>query len=369
MAIEIKLDSRVIVKLENLNLEREDSNNFFELSGSSTYLEHPLEIQLSYILDLYDDYNPDDYQINILYNENFAENDIYQIYEKTLDKRIGWMFPLQALMSKEHDFSENVHFLKYAYVAFNLLLSNEDMSNRKIADYSSKDNYSLFDFYPPNSIVFVFSKQAISEINDFNIVNYFPCLYEYGFIASEKGKSKALTTTETKEKIYIKSISDDVKEEGFILQLFKELLVNEDHHLVKFYLLYQVIELLIEKIFNKELKNIIDQLSTGSSNLFQVKDKLGDISKEKKRINKLFNNYTSSQQYKTILREKCNILLSNLNREEKDSPAESLYSVRNLLVHEYRSILEPQIALIYDINETFELLVIEILSEVNNIAT
>lgn len=58
----------------------------------------------------------------MLYNkrEDCTENSIYQVLVK--NQRIGWIFPVQALLSRDHDYAKNSFFLKYAYVAICLLL-------------------------------------------------------------------------------------------------------------------------------------------------------------------------------------------------------------------------------------------------------
>ncbi|MEW4024714.1 hypothetical protein AB4Y69_03620 [Bacillus sp. YAF8] len=363
MNLRVKIDDSDIVELTKIQFNTEKSE--FVLRGFSKNF-NKFKAEINYPLEPKTQYKKDEYEIYLFFNDNFAENDIYQVYEHQHGVRVGWVFPMQSLLSNKHNYAENEHFLPYAYVAFEKLLNIHQPQFINIPLFNDQDKYSLDDFYNTDeSIVMILSKKNLEGIEGFDICNYLPYLYSKGFYYTTGNYRNPISIND--KRLNLKSVSDSVKNDGFIIQLFKELLLYEKHHLVKFYLLYQVIELLIEKVFNKELTNMLNDLSTQKKSLFQVKEDLSNIAREKERIIKLFSKYTNTMNSKTMLMNFCNSLLEIVNRGIKNNVAEALYSVRNLFVHEYRSIPEAQHTLIDKINETFEELIIEMLCEVKDI--
>ncbi|MBU9706003.1 hypothetical protein KSP24_03560 [Paenibacillus sp. AK121] len=363
MALQIKTDQDEILFLSDVNFDPEQ--NSFNLKFNSHTKEMEYNYLVDYILSPDQSYAAEDYSIYIFYNNDYIENNIYQVYELELKKRIGWVFPIQALISQEHDYSENIHFLRYAFVAFQKLLADQSDCDTK-GMTSNKDNkiLSLFDFYPQDSFVLIVCNENINAITDFDIKHYYPSLYNQGLYAMAGNYGKPVINCDG-QKLYIQSVSEHVKNESFLIHLFQELLINEKHHLVKFYLLYQAVELLIEKIFNKEIIDLVEEITAQSNKLFRLKEELGDLAKEQKRINKLFNSYTRSFRSKEVVMEYSNQLLNIVGRDSKKNASDALYSVRNLLVHDYRSIPIEGHSLISQINEAFEDLVVELLLEIS----
>ena len=127
----------------------------------------------------------------------------------------------------------------------------------------------------------------------------------------------------------------------------------EGNELAKFHLLYQIIELLINKIFSVEIQEIISKLGDNTDKLFDVKEELTNLANEKRRVKRLFNDYSGDINNKEALTEKCNELLVCASKNMQDEVASAIYSTRNLLVHEYRSIPKENYVLIKEVNEIF----------------
>jgi hypothetical protein len=141
-------------------------------------------------------------------------------------------------------------------------------------------------------------------------------------------------------------------------------LKTEEHPLVRFYLLYQVIELIIEIIFQKSFLEKINTFQNNTDrNIYELKESIAYISSEKERISKLI---TSLEKYfdgntKTNLLLYCNDLLISFNSETKTSLALALYSVRSLIVHKFRKLPEENLPKIAEINQEFENILIKII--------
>lgn len=190
--------------------------------------------------------NLEDYCFKILNTDILnRENDIFQVYDKQANVRLGWIFPIQALLSKEHDYAENSFFLKYAYIAIYLLLENVNEENMR----NSSEILRITDFYPEDAIIFVLCKSNCKQINDFCYEDYIVDLFGHGYSClpySAIGEKDVYV----EKRINIRKISKDVKEKMFIVEVFKSLLVQTNLlPLAKFHMLYQIVELLIGDIF------------------------------------------------------------------------------------------------------------------------
>ena len=161
-----------------------DEQTYFELSD----VQNSIKIYIDYVLTIYRDNNNntdhkhEDYSLFILKSfELNKENDIFQVYEKVADLRIGWIFPIQALVSNKHGCAENEHFLKYAYVAFYKLLLNQEDYSHFTPSIEQIEDYKLTDFYGDNIIILILFKTNIQKIANFNIDNYLASLYSHSY--------------------------------------------------------------------------------------------------------------------------------------------------------------------------------------------
>ncbi len=363
MALSIDMGDEVRLEIN----DKEDDKIILE------NIENNIQREITYVLPPRKDYPPDRYVVLVLIHNNLPENYIFQVYEKSISQRIGWIFPIQALLSNKHEYSGNEHFLKIAYPAFINLISPKGKQQHTIPQL--KEEYVLDDFYSSNSVIIIFDKEELKKLNDFNFDNYLPCLYQYGYFPLKNNiilhpkvmdnffiearldiREKSL-----RKKIVIEPVSEDLKEEEFINQLFKELLCNEEHIIIRFYLLYQIIELLIKKVFNSQFKNKISDLASSEDvDLFELNRKLQKMTDEKSRIGLLFNSY--SQVTSLELEEIIFDFFDTPDAEKNNySLPILLYRVRNLLVHDYRNITTKQKRLMEDINFYFEKIVIYLL--------
>ncbi len=311
-------------------------------------------------LELDDEYNLADYSYEILNTKTLnRENDIFQVYDKQVGVRMGWIFPIQALVSNDHDHVDDIYFLKYAYVAMYFLLHAIDEEDRR----SSRDFLRITDFYPDGAIVLILCKSNCSSIKDFCIEDYVVDLFRYGYSFSPD-----IVDTQRRisieKKINVRRISEYIKDKIFIVEVFKSLLVRTTPlPLAKFHMLYQIIELLIGDIFSYEFIGFNNKIGEDTDNLFDTKDDLQKIVGEKYRVKQLF-----SRTYSHVdgiitdrLLDVCNEILRASGKKERANVAESLYAVRCLVFHSYGSIPAESRKKVDEINLIFEEVVIELL--------
>lgn len=335
-------------------------------------IERKVEIRLPYVLKIDKEFNPNDYMLYILFHNNLPENAILQLFEKDISERIGWIFPINALTSTNHDYKNNIHFLKMAYVSY-INLASGNISNLNSSSFikspTSQEAVGLIDFFYPQSVVIILHKPVLLKIEDFNFYEYLPSLYKWGY-SMMFNPSKELHENKISQfydegkkiinKITINKMSCSLKDEGFIKKLFSEWLDSEQHPIMQFYLLYQLIELLINKVSKNEFKKIAINISQEKEDLEELPYKLQTLSRESAKIVILFKQYTQIQSNE--LKELCIKFLNNPELRNKDLP-ELLYKVRCFLVHNYRDINKEQLKDITDINFYFEDVVISILNE------
>lgn len=318
----------------------------------------------------------DNYQIFVLSNNYLvAEKDFFQVYDSDGNHRLGWVFTISNLESKEPDLIKNEHFNNYKLAAYYLLLQAKSnikpkpiekaMLYPKISDIYDKDDVFIV-IYDENKTVFP-------------ILNYLPSLSKYGYYIKNKYDNIAkieskrnfcLKLREKKEKkIHIKISNCGNENARFVNDLYSNHLKSSGHHLLRFHVLYQFIEFYLSHILERDSKSIIDDYIQDRKDVNGFMEKIGKIKNERTRINKfisyagaLGNNLDSN----TInLKRDCNLFLRKCNREPKDSLGDLVYDVRNLIVHEYRSVASSEIALLEDIINEIELLVTNVIENYN----
>ena len=372
--------------------------------------------QMEYPLDILDNYfEPiENYEIYLFKNRlGISERDIFQI--STKKGTIAWMLPL-SIYHNEFDFSSeisqshlmrdtkfekshNLFLKKVAYPVFYKLLLAEKTPS-KISEQN--ENYTLFDFYDYDMNVLIVSKERLENLDaTFNLDFYLPSLYKYGYVLLDSKESfediysKKLIRNpyskdlKTFDAITIHPLADDLLNEKYAIELFNNVLKRKLHPLVRFHFLYQVIELLINKIgvehHKKTIKNnknidadfIISylhnfnhlisesfqsahEIKQSISTLATIHQKLDVVPNEEDRIGMLFNHSKiKDDNYKELLVYSKKI--TNMN--EKDLH-KNIYKLRNALVHSYHDLYKKDNTIdnkIEDANMEFENLIVDVL--------
>lgn len=301
-------------------------------------------------LNLDSEYDPLQYKYLFLHNEreDYSENSIFQVYVG--EQRIGWIFPIQALLSNQHDYAANTFFLRYAYVAFWLLLNDIKSENEK--EISSE--IFLEDFYDDSLTILVLDNENISGLEgSFNIEHYTVSLYQYGYSWSGRGNLDSQIEKPDK-RIHLKPIAKELQQTKYIYTMFEKEIPKTQEAFARFHTYYQVVEILISVVFEDKFKTFLDQLNKSAESLFEKREELGNMILEKQRVKWLFAEYVSiSQREKNILDEQCKKLLQENSKKVGVGMAENLYSVRCLLVHSMYMLSEYSHDILEDINKAF----------------
>lgn len=314
------------------------------------YTNHKEKIaEYSPVLDLDTEYNPENFKLVILYNrrEDCSENSIYQVYVKK--QRIGWIFPVQALLSCDHNYANNNFFLKYAYVATCLLLDQIKDKDKKIWT----GDFVFEDFYDSSDNILIMDNENCRKIKNFDLDNYVVSLYKNGY--SFTGQGNLYSEVDLADKtVRLVAQSKELGHIPYIVDLFKRQIPKEREEFAMFYTYYQIIEILISVVFEVKFKKLLSGLNENTDNLFDRRDELNELVSEKNRIRWLFSNYVRIEtNTKNSLNAACVELLDSCGKKTSPNVAENLYQVRCLLVHKLYTLTDEKKVILQKLNYLF----------------
>jgi hypothetical protein len=285
------------------------------------------------------------YMIFLLGRKDLIESDIYQVYDTTPDRRIGWCFPVQALNSTEHSYADNEHFLRYAYVAaMKLLRESPESDTIRSPEVDGSGPVSLADFFSECAAVLVVSMDTLEAGAEFDITDWIPSLYECGYVLLRRQDPDGLFVGERRPgqvRLNLRPVSKELGTHSFIESVFCDLLAFERNPLLIFFYLYQVVELLLEDVFRTEQEALVNELISVRQDSVKTKkvlQKAGSIASEKHRLHLLVNQYLKQVPDSAGLRAACNGFLEGTGQEACGEVCEALYTVRNILFHQYRDV-------------------------------
>lgn len=305
-------------------------------SDKEVFLESELTLKLHDELE-----NSENYEIELFYKKNIKENSSLNLKDSNGDY-IGWLIPANAIVSNAHDLSSDSHFLLAASYALNSILIKiqSGIWSEKL-EVLDEDKVSLLSFLGEDAVVFIykidaFSKPFKSEMIPIDLLRngYFyresPYLEKTDYLLEIQHNPQMRITGKIRSENL--SLSYDL-----IFELLNNNYPYQKNVVLRFFFLYQIIELLTDivllhdyKLFYSKLPNEIND----PNELKKISEKLGNNTKQSGRINRLLNNYCSiNMEVKTRLKSCCSIFL-NMEDEPLEF-ADAIYSIRNSIFHGY----------------------------------
>lgn len=309
--------------------------------------------------------------VKIVHKENVPENEIRKVKSLTKDdenknswKRIGWIIPLSSLISLEHDFCDDIHFGYYAFYAYIYLLNNNLVKSelKKGLDFSTAlNNIYLENKEHPeknNAVIFICYKANIPDLKDLDCFDF--SLYKHGYYKKNSilNPKYCISTGDT--------IKLDKRSELFYtdnkhyLDLFLNELYFETNQNIRFFILYQIIEITIDDILINNLQKQLDNYKIGKGST-RGQDSIIKTNTELERIRKMIELSGISHQNHNELNIECNNYLKAKGHDEVDFP-ESLYYFRNMITHRFRWVIKDQDS-VKNINDLMENFVFDILTK------
>lgn len=307
------------------------------VSSSCKPLGFSLEVSSPLKLDSTVD--PSKYSICFLVKKDLRENEIFQVYDKSRDKRMGWCIPLNALGSVEHYCAENRHFLRYAYVAAAKILNEQPVDiYRKIPLLDENGSVEITQFLSESTALLVVSNETLE--GRFEAVRWVPSLASLGYFpltSVDPNLLKFKGPVVSDERIYLWPVSSDLVELQRIEQVYSQAVPYEVKEVFQFFYLYQIIEYLMTVIFKNEQDALVNDIVAVRGDVSATKDALEKVSaltSEKERLKLLMAKYASCDAEMSDLKRVINGLLKDLGRKEGATLATTIYPTRNFIVHQ-----------------------------------
>jgi hypothetical protein len=302
-----------------------------------------------------------------------AENDVFEIFEKELNTRIGWLFPIQVLESNENDFSDNEYLNKYKFPATIQLLSITEQT--KLPTLNTDRIYSITDFYHDNICIFVLCNDALPNEFEFKIQDYLPSLSNYGYYKWNSDlphlfeeKEPLVLSYRGKKKLKFQRSNSKISDNEFLVSLYEDHLISIDHFLIKFIFLYQVVEYLMDENFNLEFTRLIKEYENEEITKNDLKEQINEIAKERGNIGLMLQKTQIDNELENNFKRDATDFLSSFKKNIKPDLGNLIYDVRNLVTHNYREIIksENNIRLLDLITQQFEFIINDMLITYQN---
>ncbi|EFJ7398209.1 hypothetical protein ACP37V_001113 [Escherichia coli] len=346
----------------HLILDKRESNTtidfFFEIYDRDYYqIDIPLDFDEHSIAE----YDKDNYDIFFLLKKDVKENDVVKLIASDTNKSIGYLLPVISLESNDHDYAADKYFLRYAYIGIQEALCRCKKNSLETKLDLNKYTFKLTDIFDDELVICIIYKPHFN-LTDFSKIS--PILFKHGYIRFDSKTSKQIiykpsTDDEFNNKITLCQINNSIIEAPLIDKILHEQFPIERNIAFKFFILYQIIELLIERVYQHQQNIIISNLVANVGNLSKSKDIIGsfqEISSEKRRLKLLFSKYINNFENKTTLTASCYALVRDAidqSIDEGKDIVEYFYPIRNFIVHNYRNFPENKLRILDDIINEF----------------
>ncbi|QIY90018.1 hypothetical protein [Chryseobacterium gallinarum] len=357
-----EIESEII--LDNLHFFKEESLSYFRVSNSEN-----LGINVEYIPIKDSKWDENRFELFIFENPYLtAENDVFEVYESTIKERLGWIFPLTILESNENDFVDHKNLNDYKFIAYKKLLSyNLNISE----ELFGQEFVKLSDMYG-DKVICLLCKETIKKIVDFKIENYILSFYKYGYLLTDgKIEIKAFyeyqefsNEVRKKSKIKIKKSKFPIDSNAFTKSLFIEHILQSESYLVRFILLYQIIEHFMEELSEQQYNEHIEDYKKKQLGKNDFRELINRSSTERDLVRSIFDGANLSDDLKNDFVSEVDFLYTEIGRISKRNLfSDKIYNIRNLVTHSLRDLTYKAESL-KKITELFERIIIELL--INN---
>ena len=319
------------------------------------------DVIISSRLNLRSDHRTKDFSVHFLAKASVPENDIFQVIDVCRDDtRIGWCVPIAALGSSEHDEAENPYFLAYAYKGIEEVLKSENLDRYLLSrETGGEASVNISDLFHDDVCLLIISRETLQNPETFDVAELIPSLVSYGYVELPGANPHGLSWAgchKVEDKIRVRPISAEISNPKMIASLLGRALSQEGEPLLRFFYIYQIVELLMESVFGAEQLAVVDELVSASTDISRAKqalERMQSIASEKKRINLLIDNYSRIKAELDDLRLLCNNLLRELELKEGSEFHEYFYSVRNAVFHGSRDRVLTKEEMVFPIVEEF----------------
>lgn len=262
-------------------------------------------------------------------------NNLYDLYLDGREQKCGRIIPLSVILDDSYSILDDKHLKQYLFVATKWLLQNAD---------NLQANKNLEKCYFDSAVLMIVHKPTV---HDFNRDQYVLPLFKLGYFYYDS-ESKAVGVdgfhkTDCllgKTRVDLKPENNvSFKSEGYLNSLILKVLPRTDNLLARFVLLYQVVELYMEKLRRQQLDSFVADYNANHISAHEMLHRVSSINGEKEHVKKMFNKSCASERdfiesCKTLFRS-----ISFIPDGKEESLGKYVYAFRNRVVHGYRDFL------------------------------
>ena len=272
-------------------------------------------------------------------------------------QRLGWMLPLATLTTDDVEILNKEHMNQYVFFAYCYLLGKEEVVERIITDDDRNLGKILDELFPDGSLLIVKNSRKSKE---FTFKKVELSLARNGFYRIPSGFCNPLINEAGS--LNLTRSSEILKnDENYIDPYIEDFLTKytyNDNIFIRFFYLYQILEVLMNQEMIQVLEDYLYLLNHAKPNYRKIENGLKEMT-ESKRLAKIVENAKLESDIIEKLDEKCNFYLESDEDCLLKHP-ESIYQVRNHIVHRFRIASDNEDSLI-DVCNHIELYIYDLL--------
>lgn len=304
--------------------------------------------------------NPRRYDVHYLIWPN-APGIAVNVRDTKKGERVGLICSLDSLSTRNHEWSSDEHFELVASALLPQML--QDPANLSLCvDWHDGRIYELSDFFPERIAIFAIRNSANGDPTP---IFYLPSLLRQGFLSYSGDtiySSFVSSQVTLSREIKVKPISQRFSESAYVRLLFEQILPRESSPLGYFVSSYQVLELLMQEVFQSRLstfKNFVAAFNGCASDLRQLNQKLAEVTGEEGRLRAVFENCNATRTKFPELTSSCEEVIG---KHDKTTLLHDLvYQVRNKILHSLRDLSQENSAHIEAVNRGLNSLIAHLL--------
>lgn len=247
-------------------------------------------------------------------------------------QRLGWMLPMVTLTTEDHDILAKEHMNQYVFFAYCYLLKKEQVVEQITTEEKSFGDI-LGDLFPDGSLLIA---NRDKEPGGFTFKKIELSLARNGFYIKPSGYCNPLITEEGS--LNLTFAAEILKEDNtYVYPYIEEFLTKyayNDNVFIRFFYLYQILEVLMNQEIIQQLKDYLCLLENEKPNYRKLENVIKENT-ESKRLKNIVENAQLNSSIASLMDTTCNTFLG-ADEDCLLSHPESIYQVRNHIVHRFR---------------------------------
>lgn len=300
------------------------------------------------------------YSFFVYYRKDVPELGYHLVYaktEKSKKKRLGWLIPMSALTTEDDDTLVKPHLNEFAFWAYCYLLDLPDIQDALNEDREL--GAVLSEKYPDGNLLIIENKQIPEGKTE---KSYELSLARNGYFKSASKYINPKIELVSGGDLKLIPASEVLNESGaYVNEYIEEFLahhVYDENSFIRFFYLYQIVEVLLDAEMVELLKDFAKKLENNQAT-FRTADKVLQNYTEFDRFKRVVQNAGLKTEVYNSLDTACYDFLGGEPNRRLKNP-ESIYQVRNHIVHRFRKAV-ADIESVKDICDHLELYLYDLL--------